>query len=167
MTMNRSFYLSITQINTYYSSLGLVFLFFFNRGGNPFATVRLRPTVTNDRSAPIIWPVHISTHPANPASTLLRHGLQHTAWWMAPGQTGPVLRRRKLHLNVGYPYCCRLSYLSILGPFCFTELMLIYLRYIYKYIYICIFFPCLFLSPWLWWWYWNNHILTCTWLMDE
>lgn len=28
-----------------------------HRGGNPFATVRLRPTVTNDRSAPVIWSV--------------------------------------------------------------------------------------------------------------
>uniref|UniRef100_A0A8C8C252 BAR/IMD domain-containing adapter protein 2-like 1 n=1 Tax=Oncorhynchus tshawytscha TaxID=74940 RepID=A0A8C8C252_ONCTS len=26
----------------------------FSRGGNPFATVKLRPTVTNDRSAPIV-----------------------------------------------------------------------------------------------------------------
>ncbi|XP_014830958.1 PREDICTED: brain-specific angiogenesis inhibitor 1-associated protein 2-like protein 1 [Poecilia mexicana] len=26
----------------------------FLAGGNPFATVRLRPTVTNDRSAPVI-----------------------------------------------------------------------------------------------------------------
>lgn len=34
----------------------------FHRGGNPFATVRLRPTVTNDRSAPVIWCVHISVH---------------------------------------------------------------------------------------------------------
>lgn len=28
---------------------------YFLRGGNPFATVKLRPTVTNDRSAPKIW----------------------------------------------------------------------------------------------------------------
>lgn len=30
------------------------FFSFFSRGSNPFATVKLRPTVTNDRSAPRI-----------------------------------------------------------------------------------------------------------------
>lgn len=34
--------------------LDVVCLLFSFRGTNPFATVKLRPTVTNDRSAPII-----------------------------------------------------------------------------------------------------------------
>lgn len=53
--MNESIGLSLTHT---YSSL-IPGLYFLHRGGNPFATVRLRPTVTNDRSAPIIWSVHI------------------------------------------------------------------------------------------------------------
>uniref|UniRef100_A0A8C6TKK1 BAR/IMD domain-containing adapter protein 2-like 1 n=1 Tax=Neogobius melanostomus TaxID=47308 RepID=A0A8C6TKK1_9GOBI len=32
----------------------VLMLKFFHSGGNPFSTVRLRPTVTNDRSAPVI-----------------------------------------------------------------------------------------------------------------
>uniref|UniRef100_A0A665W0V6 BAR/IMD domain-containing adapter protein 2-like 1 n=1 Tax=Echeneis naucrates TaxID=173247 RepID=A0A665W0V6_ECHNA len=34
--------------------ISAVFFFLICRGGNPFATVRLRPTITNDRSAPVI-----------------------------------------------------------------------------------------------------------------
>uniref|UniRef100_A0A8C3ANZ6 BAR/IMD domain-containing adapter protein 2-like 1 n=1 Tax=Cyclopterus lumpus TaxID=8103 RepID=A0A8C3ANZ6_CYCLU len=42
-------FLSPTQTCTHHSSL-----LPFHRGGNPFSTVRLRPTVTNDRSAPVV-----------------------------------------------------------------------------------------------------------------
>lgn len=47
---------SSTHTHTHHSSL-----LHLHRGGNPFATIRLRPTVTNDRSAPVIWSGHIST----------------------------------------------------------------------------------------------------------
>lgn len=83
---------SLPQINTYHSSLGLVVLFFFNRGGNPFATVRLRPTVTNDRSAPIIWPVHISTHtqiPSQPSCVIGSRMSSAACWglnWTRPNE---------------------------------------------------------------------------------
>lgn len=36
---------------------------FLHSGGNPFSTVRLRPTVTNDRSAPVIWSSSSSSNP--------------------------------------------------------------------------------------------------------
>uniref|UniRef100_A0A7N8XTJ2 BAR/IMD domain containing adaptor protein 2 like 1b n=1 Tax=Mastacembelus armatus TaxID=205130 RepID=A0A7N8XTJ2_9TELE len=47
--MNKTISFSLSQTCTHHSSL-----LCFHRGGNPFATVRLRPTITNDRSAPAI-----------------------------------------------------------------------------------------------------------------
>uniref|UniRef100_A0A3B4CH38 BAR/IMD domain-containing adapter protein 2-like 1 n=1 Tax=Pygocentrus nattereri TaxID=42514 RepID=A0A3B4CH38_PYGNA len=40
--------------NHAHTCLSFIRLSFLLRGGNPFATVKLRPTITNDRSAPII-----------------------------------------------------------------------------------------------------------------
>uniref|UniRef100_A0A3Q3NM41 BAR/IMD domain-containing adapter protein 2-like 1 n=1 Tax=Labrus bergylta TaxID=56723 RepID=A0A3Q3NM41_9LABR len=43
----------VSHVDLHTSHTSFFFLH-FHRGGNPFATVRLRPTVTNDRSAPAI-----------------------------------------------------------------------------------------------------------------
>uniref|UniRef100_A0A665W0C3 BAR/IMD domain-containing adapter protein 2-like 1 n=1 Tax=Echeneis naucrates TaxID=173247 RepID=A0A665W0C3_ECHNA len=42
------------QHSSSHALISAVFFFLICRGGNPFATVRLRPTITNDRSAPVI-----------------------------------------------------------------------------------------------------------------
>lgn len=50
--INYQYYYSALAFNPFSAITMSVFLI---RGGNPFATVKLRPTITNDRSAPIIW----------------------------------------------------------------------------------------------------------------
>lgn len=49
---NYQYYYSALAFNPFSAITMPVFLI---RGGNPFATVKLRPTFTNDRSAPNIW----------------------------------------------------------------------------------------------------------------
>lgn len=49
---NSPYYYSALEFNPFSAITMLVFPL---RGGNPFAMVKLRPTITNDRSAPIIW----------------------------------------------------------------------------------------------------------------
>lgn len=85
----------------------------FCRGGNPFATVRLRPTVTNDRSAPVIWSVHISNSKFPVSSTQdVQLSPAFTAQqlllvWMKPDKTWHR-GKKKCHLNLRSPYCCKL-----------------------------------------------------------
>lgn len=128
-----------------------MYLLCFHRGGNPFSTVRLRPTVTNDRSAPVIWSTLIPTHPTKKKLlTLLGRSALHRLVCPA-GSPGLDGEKKNAIWMWDSPFTAANRHLEYFGTVLLTEQMFIYLRYLY--------FPSLFLSLCLWWWYLKTTFL--------
>ena len=125
-----------------------------HRGGNPFATVRLRPTLTNDRSAPVIWSVHVSarlqvlpglppsSHPGRAALPCLLLTSSCLWSWMRPDRRRPALTQCGIPPPPPLPLLLQTLLWKYFGSVLFTD------AYIFKIMSTCVLLCVVVISTW-------------------